>query len=142
MYQRILVGTDGSPTAELAVRHACRLATVTGGTVHVATAWQPVPAMVVAGALGVAPVGTDDGAWVERLHRGIVREAEGMGVAVRTHTLTGPAASSLLDLADEIDADLLVVGNAGMQGLRGKLGSVPNTIAHKAHCAVLVVPTS
>jgi nucleotide-binding universal stress UspA family protein len=98
--------------------------------------------MVVAGALGAAPTATDDGAWVERLHRGIAREAEGMGVTVQAHALTGPAAASLLDLADEIDADLLVVGNAGMQGLRGKLGSVPNTIAHKARCAVLVVPTS
>jgi nucleotide-binding universal stress UspA family protein len=47
-----------------------------------------------------------------------------------------------VDLAKQLEADLIVVGNAGMHGLRGHLASVPNTVAHKAECAVLLVPTS
>jgi nucleotide-binding universal stress UspA family protein len=143
MYQRIVVGTDGSDTAERAVRHALHLAKVTGGTVHVATAWQPLPALALTGQLGpVTPIATDDGQWVEQLHRDLVRQGEALDVRVEGHSLQGPPAQALLDLVVELDADLVVVGNAGMHGLRGHLASVPNTVAHKAPCAVLLVPTS
>jgi nucleotide-binding universal stress UspA family protein len=143
MYQRIVVGTDGSDTAERAVHHALHLAKVTGGTVHLATAWQPVPALALTGQLGSAPpVPADDGTWVEQLHRQLAEQAAAMGVATQAHSLQGPAAQALLDLVTRIDADLVIVGNAGMHGLRGHLASVPNTVAHKAPCAVLLVPTS
>lgn len=142
MYQRIVVGTDGSDTSERAVRHAFHLAKVTGGTVHLATAWQPLPALALTGQVGAGPVVSDDGAWVEQLHRDLVAQGESLGVAVESHSVQGPAAQSLLDLVVELDADLVVVGNAGMRGLRGHLASVPNTVAHKAPCAVLLVPTS
>jgi nucleotide-binding universal stress UspA family protein len=143
MYQRIVVGTDGSDTAERAVRHAFQLAKVTGGTVHLATAWQPVPALALTGQLAPAPpIVTDDGAWVGQLHRQLAEEASSMGVSTEGHALEGPAAQALLDLVVQLDADLVIVGNAGMHGLRGHLASVPNTVAHKAPCAVLLVPTS
>jgi len=143
MYQRIVVGTDGSDTAERAVHHAFHLAKVTGGTVHLATAWQPMPALALTGQVGpAAPIVTDDGTWVEQLHRQLAEQAAAMGVSTESHSLQGPAAQALLDLVIELDADLVVVGNAGMHGLRGHLASVPNTVAHKAPCAVLLVPTS
>ena len=45
-------------------------------------------------------------------------------------------------VAEEVRADLIVVGNRGMQGAaRRVLGSVPNTIAHSAPCSVLIVDT-
>ena len=46
----------------------------------------------------------------------------------------------LVRLADECGADILVVGNKGMQ--RRVLGSVPNTVTHKAACSVLIVKTT
>jgi nucleotide-binding universal stress UspA family protein len=46
----------------------------------------------------------------------------------------------LVELASECGADLLVIGNKGMQ--RRVLGSVPNTVAHSAPCSVLVVKTT
>jgi nucleotide-binding universal stress UspA family protein len=143
MYQQIVVGTDGSESAERAVLHALRLAQVTGSTVHVVTAWQPMPAMALSGQMGPAtPMPLDDGAWVEDLHRHIKEQGEVLGVEVESHSVQGPAAHVILDLAKEIDADLVVVGNAGMHGLRGHLASVPNSVAHKAGCAVLLVPTT
>ena len=143
MYQRIVVGTDGSDSAAQAVRHALRLAKVTGSTVHVVTAWQPMPALALSGQLGPAtPVPLDDGAWVEDLHHQVREQGEIVGVDVESHSVQGAAAHVILDLAEEVDADLVVVGNAGMHGLRGHLASVPNTVAHKAKCAVLLVPTS
>jgi nucleotide-binding universal stress UspA family protein len=45
-------------------------------------------------------------------------------------------------VATRVDADLVIVGNKGMRGARRVLGSVPNSIAHKAPCAVLIVDTT
>jgi nucleotide-binding universal stress UspA family protein len=143
MYQRIVVGTDGSDSAAMAVRHALRLAKVTGSTVHVITAWQAMPAMALSGQLGPAtPIPVDDGAWVEELHRQVKEQGDIVGVEVESHSVQGAAAVSILELAEQVEADLVVVGNAGMHGLRGHLTSVPNTVAHKAPCAVLLVPTT
>jgi len=52
----------------------------------------------------------------------------------------GDAADVVVRLASECGADLLVIGNKGMQ--RRVLGSVPNTVAHRAPCSVLVVKTT
>ena len=142
MYQSIVVGTDGSDTAAAAVRHALQLARVTGATVHVVTAWSRVPSLVLSAGSTLGPqVPTDDGEWVTRLHRQIREEGESYGVLTTTHAVEDAPSRALLELARQLNADLLVVGNQGMAGLRGKLGSVPNTVAHRAPCAVLVVPT-
>ena len=142
MYRSIVVGTDGSDTAAAAVRHAFGMARVTGATVHVVTAWSRLPALVLSGAaVPLADAGTDDGSWVEALHQGIVEQAEEYGVACTTHAIEDAPTKALVDACRSLGADLVVVGNRGMTGLRGKLGSVPNTVAHRAPCAVLVVPT-
>lgn len=143
MYQRIVVGTDGTDTARTAVRHALQLARALGASVHVVTAWQPMPALALSGQLGVGPAPTPDpGDWIEPVLDEARTMARTIGVAVETHQVEGAPAQVLLDVATAVDADLLVVGNAGMRGLRGHLASVPNTCAHKAPCAVLLVPTS
>ncbi|HUR13268.1 MAG TPA: universal stress protein [Mycobacteriales bacterium] len=143
MYERIVVGTDGSESAGRAVRHALRLAKASGATVHVVTAWQPMPALALSGQMGPAtPMPLDDGTWVEELHLAVKDQGDVVGVPVESHRVEGPAAQVILELVKELEADLVVVGNAGMHGLRGHLASVPNTVAHKAPCAVLLVPTT
>ncbi|MCW2543699.1 MAG: UspA domain protein [Frankiales bacterium] len=145
MYRSIVVGTDGSDTATTAVRHAFGLAVATGAAVHVVTAWSRVPALVLSsGVLSSSPAGgvaTDDGAWIGPMHDRLVVDGERLGLTVTPYAVEDSPAHALLDLADRVDADVVVVGNQGMAGLRGRLGSVPNTVAHKARCAVLVVPT-
>jgi nucleotide-binding universal stress UspA family protein len=143
VYTRIVVGTDGSDTAAAAVRHAFALARSSGAQLHLVTAWTRLPALILAGA--AAPTVTpapDDGAWVGDLHRELADQAASYGVTTEAHAVEGGAAHALLDVAAAVEADLIVVGNRGMTGLRGKLGSVPNSVAHKAPCAVLVVPTT
>jgi nucleotide-binding universal stress UspA family protein len=145
MYQRIVVGTDGSPSAEIAVRHALRLAKATGGTVHVVTAWERLPALALSasGIVPTTPVVEDDGGWVNELHDKVRDMASIQDVPCQTHSVEEASpAHALLDKAEELDADVIVVGNQGMHGLRGHFASVPNTVAHKANCAVLVVPTT
>lgn len=142
MYARIVVGTDGSDTAAAAVRHALALARTTGAELHLVTAWTRVPAMAVAGVPAPPAVPTDDGAWIGPLHRDLLDQAASHGVPAQAHAVDDSPARALLSVATDVGADLLVVGNRGMTGLRGRLGSVPNTVAHKAPCAVLVVPTT
>ena len=77
------------------------------------------------------------------------RDAARVGVTVETHARFGSPAEVLCDIAAHLDADLIVVGNQGMQGGRRFLGSVPNTVSHhspvqRAHRrhAVQAPPTS
>ena len=62
------------------------------------------------------------------------------GVRCRSMTAEGDPADVLVQLAEECSADILVIGNKGMQ--RRVLGSVPNTVSHKAGCSVLIVKTT
>jgi len=62
---------------------------------------------------------------------------------VRTHPIQGDPADAILNVAEEIKADLIVVGNKGMTGARRYfLGSVPNKVSHHAPCSVMIIRTT
>jgi nucleotide-binding universal stress UspA family protein len=63
-------------------------------------------------------------------------------VRTQVHVMPGDPADAVLMVADEVKADLVVVGNKGMRGARRVLGSVPNSIAHGAGCSVLIADTT
>ena len=69
--------------------------------------------------------------------------ARGLGVAVEVHAAAGEAADALIEVAQHVGADLVVVGNRGMSGPRRfVLGSVPNTVSHHCPCSLLIVDTT
>jgi nucleotide-binding universal stress UspA family protein len=71
------------------------------------------------------------------------RAAEEAGIPVQTFQRQGDPADAILDIAEERDADLIVVGNKGMTGAkRFLLGSVPNRVSHHAPCSVLIIRTT
>jgi nucleotide-binding universal stress UspA family protein len=146
MYRRIVVGTDGSATAEQAVAQAATLAALAGAELHVVTAVSNLPAVVAPEMMAV--VGTQWSQAGNQLAEEALRRAgevaAGAGVpSTTTHVLSGEPADCLLQAVDDVDADLLVVGNKGMQGAkRFLLGSVPNRCAHHATCSVLIVHTT
>ena len=133
MYRTIVVGTDGTPRAAQAVDQAAVLAQIYDATLHVVHAYQSTQGPVVRAAETVARRVTSE---LEG------RRLDGQALDVQTHTMLGHPADVVLDLAFTCGADLIVVGNRGMSGKGRILGSVPNAIAHSAHCAVLIVPTS
>jgi nucleotide-binding universal stress UspA family protein len=142
MYRTIVVGTDGSPTAAAAVRHAYELAQLTGGAMHVVSVLKLSSAAVGAPEFGVTGVDTLSAASevaAAALEQAI-DDARRTGMEVVTHNPVGDPAVCLLDVARDVNADLIVVGSVGMQ--RRLFGSTPNTVAHKAPCHVLVVHTS
>ena len=144
MYKTILVGTDGSPTADQAVAAAAGLARQWGATLHVVTGFRSSsPAM--AELAGAAMVDTGAGTALRREAADEVgrRAAESWcdGVHTELHAVAGDPADAILNTANGVGADLIVVGSKGMRGARRILGSVPNSVAHGAECAVLVVKT-
>jgi nucleotide-binding universal stress UspA family protein len=148
MISTIVVGTDGSETASIAVRHAVELAAALPARLQIVSAYEPVPqTRLRAEALG-AP---RDVQWtvnpredVLALLRSAEHAARDSGVEqVETFARVGDAADAILDIAEEQRADLIVVGNKGMKGAtRFLLGSVPNKISHHAPCSVLIVRTT
>ena len=145
MYKTLVVGTDGSPTADKAVEAAAELARSWGSELHIVTAFRS-PRSGMGSATGVELV--DSGAGHALAEEGALAvgqaaiEKFGDGIAAEAHAAQGNADDVILATAAEVGADLIVVGSKGMQGARRYLGSVPNSVAHGADCAVLVVKTA
>jgi nucleotide-binding universal stress UspA family protein len=143
MYSSIVVGTDGSDTAQQAVEEATRLAAALGGELHIVSAYEPVRGTRIVGAPeGAAKVwAVPPDAQVQSVVEEAVLSARSHGVEARSHTLTGDPADALLKVAGKENAELVVVGNCGMHGMKRVLGSVPNKVSHHARCSVLIVST-
>ena len=149
MFRTIVVGTDGSSTAEKAVDVAGELARLCGARLHVVTAYRPVRSAVLAGVgamRGVAPapawLGDDERVAAEEVVRRAGQRLAQTGVSATSAARLGEPADALLAIAEEMDADLLVVGNRGMTGVRRYLlGSVADRVAHHAPCSVHIAHT-
>jgi nucleotide-binding universal stress UspA family protein len=142
MSESIVVGTDGSQTAKRAVDEAVRLAKALGAELHVVTAHDPMRGVAIAGASGFLVVPTEDEDGI--IAATLTEAAEGIGaagVAVSTHAVRGTPADALVTVAEQTGASMIVVGNQGMHGAKRVLGSVPNSVSHRARCNVLIVST-
>jgi nucleotide-binding universal stress UspA family protein len=151
MYRSIVAGTDGSPSAQEAVRHAGQLAALSQAKLTIVSAYRPVGHAAVVAMRGAAGGLMVDSA--ERVEQQRQEAEESLEHAMMTLDSTAPFATTisapgnpaevLLAVAADVDADLIVVGNRGMQGAaRFLLGSVPNRVAHHANCSVLIVQTT
>ena len=140
---RILLATDGSEEAELAALRAVELADATESELHVVHVGV-VPSFLVSypGTLGY------DGKLYEQVQvrsRELLRKqswrvkAAG-GTVAGTHLRMGQVDLEIVALAEEIQADLIVMGCRGLGGVRRALmGSVSDSVVRHAHCPVLVV---
>lgn len=124
MYQKILVGTDGSKTAAKAVDRAVEVAAKSGATLTIFSAGKQSAATAVVEAEKARVAGS--------------------GVAIDTLVKQGDAVEALLDAASDGGYDLLVMGNRGMTGVTRflRLGSVPNKVSHHIPTSLLIVKTT
>jgi nucleotide-binding universal stress UspA family protein len=147
MFRSIVVGTDGSATASEAVRQAVELAKDVGARIELVSAYEPVSGARLRSELRQVP---EDLQWMVNLREDVdatleeaAEIARNAGVKVEVYARQGDPADAILDVAEETDADLIVVGNKGMTGAkRFLLGSVPNKISHHAPCSVLIIRTT
>jgi nucleotide-binding universal stress UspA family protein len=144
-YRTVVVGTDGSDSSLRAVDRAGQIAGSSGAKVIVATAYFPAGDDARAQDVlkdegykttGNAPI------------YAILREAHDRATAagaenVEERPIVGAPVDALVDLAEEVDADLLVVGNVGLSTIAGRLlGSVPANVSRRAKVDVLIVHTT
>jgi nucleotide-binding universal stress UspA family protein len=144
MLETIAVGTDGSDTASKAVDFAMDLAEKYGARLVVASSYEPVSEDRLRKEQSDAP---QDIQWsinptedVDAALRAAEQKAQERGLKTTSEARQGDPADVLCDIAEDQKADLLVVGNKGMQ--RRILGSVPNSVSHKAPCSVVIVKTT
>ncbi|MGI8751563.1 MAG: universal stress protein [Acidimicrobiales bacterium] len=147
VYETILVGTDGSETAQLAVDRAADLAARFGARLVMVSAFHPAPETRLEAERRGAPA---DIVWaingkeeVDQVLSGARHRAEGRGAGdVVTMAVQGSASDVLLDIAEKVDASVIVVGSVGLTGAkRFLMGSVPSRVTHYAEVDVLVVRT-
>jgi nucleotide-binding universal stress UspA family protein len=145
-YQTIVVGTDGSDSSYKAVDKAAALAAAAQATLVVACAYFPADER----GLGATSDLLKEDAY--QVHgaaptEGILRIARDRAKAagateVQERAIVGAPVESLLRLVKDVDADLIVIGNRGLNTIAGRLlGSVPSDVARKAPTDVLIVHT-
>ncbi len=124
MYERILVGTDGSKTAAKAVDRAVEVAVSTGAALTIFAAGKP-----------------DEG---EAIVAAEVARHRDAGVVIATKVVDRDPVVALIEEARDGAFDLLVMGNKGMTGLSRffQPGSVPNKVTHHIPCTLLIVKTT
>lgn len=124
VYQRILVGTDGSKTAAKAVERAVQIAESTGASLTIMTAAKQSKGQAV----------------VDK-----AREVHASsGATIDTRVVDADPVSALIETAKDGGYDLVVVGNKGMTGVRRflEIGAVPNKLSHHLPTSMLVVRTT
>jgi nucleotide-binding universal stress UspA family protein len=140
MFETVVVGADGSPTAAEAVRVAIELVKLSGGRLHIVTAYKPQQLHSAAGDEFAKSLSSGDLA--QSVLDDLASRARTAGVDAQTHLKDGAPADAICEVATEVKADVIVVGNKGMTGVRRVMGSVPNSVAHQAPCAVLIAFTT
>jgi len=147
VFKRIVVGTDGSETAGEAVRQATELAKLSNAKLDIVSAYEPIPRTRLQEEQRQVPgdvqyeIGPRED--VNLTLDAAAGTARNSGLEAETHAREGDPADAILDVAEEIKADLIIVGNKGMTGARRfLLGSVPNKVSHHAPCSVMIVQTT
>jgi nucleotide-binding universal stress UspA family protein len=144
-YQTVVVGTDGSDTSLRAVDKAASVAAASDAKLVIATAYSRQPDdSRAADVLKDEAYLVHGAAPVYAMLRGARDRAKAAGANnVEERALVGGPVGVLVDVAEQVDADLLVVGNVGLDTFAGRMfGSVARGVSRRAKTEVLVVPTT
>ena len=143
MSNTVLVALDGSECAEHALREACEILQAQGGDMHLVHVSQFQP--LVLGSASVMSVQPREEleAVGKKLLDSAAQHASDAGVNLsELHNIVGEKspARAILQVADDIEADLIVLGSVGHSDLSGLLlGSVSHQVCHHAKCSCLIV---
>ena len=146
-YKTVVVGTDGSESSLRAVDRAGKIAAESNAKLIIATGYLPekddlraIDALGTEGykVSGAAPV-------YAMLHDARDRARAAGATNIEDHPVKGGPVHALVDLAEEVGADLLVVGNVGLDtgaAIIGRVFSIPGAVATRAKIDVLIAHTS
>jgi nucleotide-binding universal stress UspA family protein len=136
-----VVGTDGSETAARAAKRAGELAHAAGAAVHVVSAFSRGGSGTTIGGIGSDQFVVSSLSSAESVADQQAATFRAQGVEATSAALDQKPAEALINEAERLEAELIVVGNRRMQGVSRLLGSVANEVAHNAPCDVLIVKT-
>jgi nucleotide-binding universal stress UspA family protein len=140
---RIVVGFDGSAAAQNALEWAIDVAQSKGGELVVVCAYRPIAAGELREQRRQAPADVvhllQPDAEATAILAAAREQAEAAGVAVECVARTGAAADVILEVAEEQEARLIIVGTHATRGRRLFHPSIPNEISRRAKCSVLIV---
>ncbi|MGD7003294.1 universal stress protein [Corynebacterium halotolerans] len=141
-YQKIVVGTDGSKSSMLAVERASKIASAFQATLIVGVAFyeSKEDASKTLRQDSVTVLGDEKARENLKL---AAEHARSLGVEkIETEVRSGTPVQALMAIVNDHQADLLVVGNRGINSLTGRLlGSVPADVARQSDCDVMIVHT-
>ena len=141
-YSTIVVGTDGSKSSLLAVERAAKIAAAFDATLIICCAYYENQEQASKTLRQDSVTILGDEKAEANLQAG-KEEAEKHGVSkVETAVRPGTPVQALMSIVNDNDADLLIVGNRGINSLTGRLlGSVPADVARQSDCDVMIVHT-
>ncbi len=137
MFKTIVWATDGSPLADRALEPVRELASIHGSRIVAVHANE-----LLRGRAGGAPLLADEPEIEQKLEKQVedLRSA-GLDVTLEIRTGSRTVATLIAEAAEEVEADLIVVGTHGQGGFTAALmGSVARALCHTAGRPVLVVP--
>lgn len=137
----VIVGIDGSPTAETAASRAGALAQALGAELYLACAYEKLEVERIEIGTEEFIIATDEDAKVtaETAARSVT--AEFPDVKVVALAVQGKPAAALVDLAESTGAQVIVVGNKRVQGMARVLGSIATDVTRRAPCDVYIAHT-
>ena len=146
MYKKILVAIDGSDPAKKAVEYAAKSAEKWGADLLLLTV-APSPSPVIAGMCGIAAdYDIDYQKTLMAFHTGVLEKTKSLlkekhpQLDITTQIKKGHPASKIVDVSENDDVDLIVIGSRGLGGLSGWfLGSVSNYVVNHCKKPILVV---
>lgn len=141
-YSTIVVGTDGSDSSLLAVRRAASLAAAFDATLVIGCAYYPDQDAAVQAVRMDSKTVVGDSPAQQNLASAVAAARDEGCATVETAIKAGSPVEALMGIVTDVDADLLVVGNRGINSLTGRLlGSVPADVARQSDCDVMIVHT-
>lgn len=136
MYKHILFATDLSEDTEFLIAKVRGMRGYSGARLSVVHVVEPLPGYSYA-YLGIEDI---EGQLIDEAKTAVAKLGEQLSVDAKDQWVeVGPTKSKILDVAEEVGADLIICGSHGRHGLSLLLGSTANAILHGAKCDVLTV---
>ncbi|AKK10997.1 universal stress protein [Corynebacterium uterequi] len=143
-YKTIVVGTDGSDTSLVAVRHAASMARVYDAALVLVCAYHGTTHTLLNSPnrdISALPVVSESRAEEYLTDAKVIAEEEGV-TNIKLEARAATAVNALMHAVDDNDADALVIGNKGMNTITGRVfGNIPTEIARRAKVDVVLVNT-
>ena len=136
---KFVVGIDGSETASVAATRAGEMALKSGGSVHVVCAYSGRNASTIQ--VGSDSFTISNLTTAEQIAEQQAAAYRAQGIKSTSAAIDGKPGDVLIEEAARTHADVIVVGNRRMQGVKRVLGAVASDVAHHAPCDVLIVKT-